>query len=65
MAQHRACSRGVRGRGDGDEVTALAFGMVARRIVFPDSLAARFVEGRCGPLAAAEELLATAGILKD
>lgn len=45
-----------------DEVTALAFGVVARRLAVPDALAARVADGRCGPHEAAEELLASAGI---
>ena len=48
-----------------DEVTALAFGQLARRLVVPDDLAARVAEGELGPHEAAEELLVTAGIFKD
>jgi LAO/AO transport system kinase len=45
-----------------DEVTALAFGTVARRLAVPDELAARVADGRCGPHEAAEELLVSSGI---
>jgi GTPase len=45
-----------------DEVAALALGMVARRLAVPDELAARVADGRCAPVEAAEELLASAGI---
>jgi LAO/AO transport system kinase len=45
-----------------DEVTALAFGAVARRLTVPAELAARVADGRCGPHEAAEELLLSAGI---
>jgi LAO/AO transport system kinase len=45
-----------------DEVTALAFGALARRLVVPDELAARVAAGECDPLAAAGELLASAGL---
>ena len=48
-----------------DEVTALAFGTLARRLAVPDELAARVAEGRCDPAEAAEELLASAVILKE
>jgi LAO/AO transport system kinase len=48
-----------------DEVTALAFGALARRLVVPEELAARVAEGECDPLAAAEELLASAGLAMD
>ncbi|MGH3281862.1 MAG: methylmalonyl Co-A mutase-associated GTPase MeaB [Trebonia sp.] len=44
-----------------DEVTALAFGMLARRLAVPDELAARVADGQCDPIEAAEELLASAG----
>jgi LAO/AO transport system kinase len=47
-----------------DEVTALAFGAVARRLAVPDELAARVADGRCGPHEAAEELLVSAGIVQ-
>jgi LAO/AO transport system kinase len=45
-----------------DEVTALAFGTLARRLAVPDELAARVADGTCDPIEAAEELLAAAGI---
>jgi LAO/AO transport system kinase len=48
-----------------DEVTALAFGMLANRLAVPDELAARVAEGRCDPAEAADELLAAAVILKE
>ena len=48
-----------------DEVTALAFGALARRLSVPDALAARVAEGRLDPLTAAEELLSAAGFAKD
>ena len=48
-----------------DEVTALAFGTLARRLAVPDELAARVAEGRCDPVEAAEELLDSAVIFKD
>jgi LAO/AO transport system kinase len=48
-----------------DEVTALAFGTLAKRLVVPDELAARVADGRCDPAEAAEELLASAVIFKD
>jgi LAO/AO transport system kinase len=48
-----------------DEVTALAFGALARRLTVPDELAARVADGRSDPLAAAEELLAAAGFATD
>jgi LAO/AO transport system kinase len=41
-----------------DEVTALALGTLARRLVVPDDLAARVASGRCDPAEAALELLA-------
>jgi LAO/AO transport system kinase len=44
-----------------DEVTALAFGLVAGAIKVPAELAARVADGRCSPRDAAEELLASAG----
>jgi len=48
-----------------DEVTALAFGALAKRLTVPDELAARVADGRCDPTEAAEELLAAAVIFKD
>jgi LAO/AO transport system kinase len=48
-----------------DEVTALAFGTLARRLAVPDELAARVAGGRCDPADAAEELLAAAVIFKE
>jgi LAO/AO transport system kinase len=48
-----------------DEVTALAFGTLARRLTVPDELAERVADGRSDPLAAAEELLAAAGFAQD
>jgi hypothetical protein len=48
-----------------DEVTALAFGALAKRLAVPDELAARVAEGRCDPAEAAEELLASAVVLKE
>ena len=48
-----------------DEVTALAFGALARRLTVTDELAARVADGRTDPLAAAEELLAAAGLAQD
>ena len=48
-----------------DEVTALAFGTLARRLAVPDELAARVAEGRCDPAEAAEELLAATVVFKD
>jgi LAO/AO transport system kinase len=48
-----------------DEVTALAFGALAKRLAVPDELAARVADGRCDPAEAAEELLASAVIFKD
>jgi len=47
-----------------DEVTALAFGTIARRLAVPDALATRVADGQCGPHEAAEELLLAAGLLK-
>ena len=58
----RARRRLARARG---EVTALAFGTLARRLAVPDELAARVAEGGCDPAEAAEELLASRVILKD
>jgi LAO/AO transport system kinase len=58
----RARRRLARARG---EVTALAFGTLARRLVVPAELAARVADGRCDPTEAAEELLASAVIFKD
>jgi LAO/AO transport system kinase len=48
-----------------DEVTALAFGTLAKRLAVPDELAARVADGGCDPAEAAEELLASAVIFKD
>ena len=48
-----------------DEVTALAFGTLAKRLTVPDELAARVAEGRCDPAEAAEEVLASAVVFKD
>jgi len=48
-----------------EEVTALAFGALARRLAVPDELAARVAAGECDPLAAAEELLASVGFALD
>jgi len=48
-----------------DEVTALAFGTLAKRLAVPDELAARVAEGQCDPIEAAEELLAAAVIFRD
>jgi LAO/AO transport system kinase len=45
-----------------DEVTALAFGTLARQLAVPDELAARVADGRCDPIEAATELLASVGI---
>jgi LAO/AO transport system kinase len=47
------------------EVTALAFGALAQRLAVPDELAARVADGRCDPAEAADELLASAVILRD
>ena len=48
-----------------DEVTALAFGALARRLTVTDELAARVADGSSDPLTAAEELLAAAGLARD
>ena len=48
-----------------DEVTALAFGLLAPRLAVPDELAARVAEGRCDPAEAAAELLAATVSFKD
>ena len=48
-----------------DEVTALAFGALAKRLAVPDELAARVAEGRCDPTEAAAELLASAVVFRD
>ncbi len=48
-----------------DEVTAVAFGVLARRLAVPDELAARVAEGQCDPADAAEELLAATVVFKD
>ena len=45
-----------------DEVTALAFGRLARLLAVPDDLAARVADGALGPNEAAAELLAAAGL---
>jgi LAO/AO transport system kinase len=45
-----------------DEVTALAFGRLARLLAVPDNLAARVADGALGPHEAAAELLAAAGL---
>ena len=45
-----------------DEVTALAFGRLARLLAVPDDLAARVADGALGPNQAAAELLAAAGL---
>jgi LAO/AO transport system kinase len=47
-----------------DEVTALAFGALAKRLAVPDELAARVAGGQCDPADAAEELLASVVIFK-
>jgi LAO/AO transport system kinase len=48
-----------------DEVTALAFGALARHLAVPDELAARVAEGRCDPMEAAEELIDSAVIFRE
>ncbi len=58
----RARRRLARARG---EVTALAFGTLARHLTVPDELAARVAEGRCDPMEAAEELIGSAVIFKE
>ena len=58
----RARRRLARARG---EVTALAFGALARHLAVPDELAARVAEGRCDPVQAAEELIDSAVIFKE
>lgn len=58
----RARRRLARARG---EVTALALGALAARLTVPDELAARVAGGSCDPLAAALELLASAGLRAD
>ena len=58
----RTRRRLARARG---EVTALAFGTLAKRLAVPDELAARVAEGGCDPAEAAEELLASRVTLKD
>jgi LAO/AO transport system kinase len=58
----RTRRRLARARG---EVTALAFGTLAKRLAVPDELAARVADGRCDPAEAAEELLASTVIFKD
>jgi LAO/AO transport system kinase len=45
-----------------DEVTALAFGLLARRLAVPGELAARVADGGLGPNQAAAELLAALGL---
>ena len=57
----RARRRLARARG---EVTALAFGTLAKRLAIPDELAARVAGGELDPTEAAEELLASAVIFK-
>ena len=57
----RARRRLARARG---EVTALAFGTLAKRLAIPDELAARVASGELDPTEAAEELLASAVIFK-
>jgi LAO/AO transport system kinase len=47
-----------------DEVTALAFVTLAKRLAVPDELAARVAGGQCDPADAAEELLASVVIFK-
>jgi LAO/AO transport system kinase len=47
-----------------DEVTALAHGALARRLVVSDELAARVADGRCAAAEAAEELLAATVVFK-
>ena len=47
-----------------EEVTALVFGTLAGHLVVPDELAARVADGRCDPVEAAEELLASAVIFR-
>lgn len=46
-----------------DEVTALVFGVIRDRLEVPDGLAARVADGRLDPLEAADELLASIGLL--
>jgi hypothetical protein len=62
-------NRAVSGCGGGSpargEVTALAFGALAKRLAVPDELAARVADGQCDPVEAAEELLSSAVIFKD
>lgn len=48
-----------------DEVTALALGTLARRLSVPDELTARVADGRCDPVEAAEELLASTVTFRD
>ena len=57
----RARRRLARARG---EVTALAFGTLAKPLAIPDELAARVASGELDPTEAAEELLASAVIFK-
>ena len=57
----RARRRLARARG---EVTAVAFGTLAKRLAVPDELAERVAEGRCDPMEAAEELIGSAVIFK-
>jgi LAO/AO transport system kinase len=59
MSGERVRRRLARAR---DEVTALALGTVAGRLVVPDELAHRVAGGECDPVEAAGELLALAGI---
>jgi LAO/AO transport system kinase len=46
-----------------DEVTALVFGVMRDRLEVPDGLAARVADGRLDPHEAADELLASIGLL--
>jgi len=48
-----------------DEVTALALGTLAGRLSVPAELAARVADGRCDPIEAAEELLASAVVFRN
>ncbi|MDX6340581.1 MAG: GTPase [Trebonia sp.] len=48
-----------------DEVTALAFGALGKRLAVPDELAARVADGQRDPAEAAEELLASVVIFRD
>jgi GTPase len=57
----RTRRRLARARG---EVTALAFGTLAKRLAVPDELAARVAAGELDPAEAAEKLLASAVTFK-